>query len=374
MGRRPGMTLERRHIAIGMMTAGMSARDVARHVGVHESTISRLRVRYQLTGNVKDRPRSGRPRKTTPREERYIVTTSRRNRFMSSRKLAGHLRNATGTRVCDRTIRNRLRAARLHWRRPYVGIPLTLRHRQARVVWARIHQRWIRRQWNNVLFTDESRFNLSFADGRIRVWRRAGERLDPANVIQRDRYGGGSVMVWAGICQHGKTELVTIAGNLNAVRYCNEIVEPVVIPFMRAGHATLFQQDNARPHTARYTQAVLHRNNVAVLEWPARSPDLSPIEHMWDCIGRKVRERNDVNDLRDMDRALHEEWNRIPLQAVRKLIASMRRRCIAVQAVNGGHTRYWLRCDFRSGPLLDLTSWITSINCCVCFKLLKLNW
>ena len=106
------------------------------------------------------------------------------------------------------------------------------------------------------------------------------------------------------------------------------------------GHATLFQQDNARPHTARYTQDVLHRNNIAVLDWPARSPDLSPIEHLWDYLGRKVRARNDVNDVRDMDRALHDEWNRIPLRVIRTLINSMRRRCIAVRAVNGGHTRY----------------------------------
>ena len=61
-----------------------------------------------------------------------------------------------------------------------------------------------------------NRFNVEFADGRIRVWRRKGERYDPANIIQRDRYGGGSVMIWGGISHSGETELVTIAGNLNA--------------------------------------------------------------------------------------------------------------------------------------------------------------
>ena len=123
--RRPGMTFEQRERAICMLTAGMSARDVARHLQRHESTISRLLNRFQQTGNVADRPRSGRPRKTTPPEDRFLTTSFRRNRFLSSRKLGRLLGNATGTRVCDRAVRNRLYAARLKACRPYVGIPLT---------------------------------------------------------------------------------------------------------------------------------------------------------------------------------------------------------------------------------------------------------
>ena len=123
--RRPGMTFEQRGRPIGMLTTGMSARDVARHFQRHKSTISRLLTRFQQTGNVTDRPRSGRPRKTTPREDRFLTTSSRRNRFLYSRKLGRLLGNATGTRVCDRRVSNRLHAARLKACRPYVGIPLT---------------------------------------------------------------------------------------------------------------------------------------------------------------------------------------------------------------------------------------------------------
>ena len=81
MGRRQGMTLEERQRAVGMLHAGMTARAVARHFNRHESTISRLRNRLRETGRVNDRPRSGRPRKTTPREDRHITTLSRRNRL-----------------------------------------------------------------------------------------------------------------------------------------------------------------------------------------------------------------------------------------------------------------------------------------------------
>jgi len=108
----------------------------------------------------------------------------------------------------------------------------------------------------------------------------------------------------------------------------------------------VFLQDNARPHTARHTQGFLRRNNVQLLPWPARSPDLSPIEHLWDHLGRRVRENHDVDDVRDLERALRVEWARIPLRVIRKLICSMRRQCLTVLACNGGHTRYWTPCEF----------------------------
>ena len=116
--RRPGITFEQRERAI-------SIRDVARHFQRQKSTIRRLLNIFQQTGNVADRPRSGRPRKTTPWEDRFLTTSFRLKRFLSSPKLDRLLRNATGTRVCDRTVRNRLHAARVKACRPYVGIPLT---------------------------------------------------------------------------------------------------------------------------------------------------------------------------------------------------------------------------------------------------------
>lgn len=80
----PGKTLEKRQRAVDMFMAGILARDVARHFNRDESTISRLRQLLQQTGNVADRPRLVRPRKTTPREESFITTSFRRNRLMSS--------------------------------------------------------------------------------------------------------------------------------------------------------------------------------------------------------------------------------------------------------------------------------------------------
>lgn len=340
MGRRRAMPENQRNVAIGMLNGGVSVRDVARHFGVCPSTISRLKSRFNATGSVADRQRSGRPRKTSQHEDRYVKITSRRNRFMSAPKLASRLYTTTGTRVTAQTIRNRLNSEGLNGRRPYVGIPLTAEHARNRVNWATIHRRWRQGQWNNVLFSDESRFCVQFADGRLRVWRRKGERFDVNNVLQRDRYGGGSVMVWGGICRNGRTDLITIQGTLNSVGYCNNVILPVVVPFLQQRNGMIFQQDNARPHVSRYTMNVIRQNNVVTLDWPSRSPDLSPIEHLWDALGKRVRDRPNVNNVNELERALHEEWMNIPVAEINRLISSMRRRCTAVIAHNGMHTRY----------------------------------
>ena len=115
-----------------------------------------------------------------------------------------------------------------------------------------------------------------------------------------------------------------------------------------------FQQDNARCHTALYIRNVLAANKFNTLEWLSRSPDLSPIEHMWDHLGRRLRERNDVNNVNDLERALHEEWAHTPLHVIRRLINSLRRHCFAVIQARSGHIRYWHFCEFWFWPLCEI--------------------
>ena len=244
--------------------------------------------------------------------------------------------------ISAQTVRNRLREAGLRACRPVVRQVLTRHHRQQRRLWAQTHRRWTRQDWQKVLFTDESRFCLTRGDGQIRVYRRRNERYTEACTLERDRFGGGgSVMVWGGVSQHHRTELVVIAGNLNAVRYREDILLPHVVPFLQAHPDMTLQHDNATSHTARSVRDFLQDRNVSVLPWPAKSPDLNPIEHVWDLLDRRVRARAiPPRNVRELAGALVEEWGNISQQELANLVQSMRRRCTAVLNAAGGHTRY----------------------------------
>jgi len=192
----------------------------------------------------------------------------------------------------------------------------------------------------SVLFTDESRFCLSVGDGRVRAWHRRGKRYPNCCIRQHDRWGSGSIMVWGGIHHHGKTQLVFVQGNLTARRYVDEMLRPAAVPCIQQHNLTL-QQDNARSHAARLTQDFLQAQGVDVLPWPAYSPDLSPIEHLWDHLDRRVRSHDPPpQTLPALRQALQEEWDNFPQPKIRRLISSMRRRCMAVREAGGGHMRY----------------------------------
>ena len=106
-------------------------------------------------------------------------------------------------------------------------------------------------------------------------------------------------------------------------------------------HVTTFMQDNATPHTALAVTAHLANLGIPVLPWPAKSPDLNPIEHLWDELERKLRDRPVLpRNLAELRIALTEEWNAIPMARIVRLVNSMRGRCQAIENARGGHTRY----------------------------------
>lgn len=310
-------------------------------MNVQRKTLTKLLAKYRRTGSVADLPRQPRRRATTAVQDQFIVLSHLRQRTRTAVETARETVGTHGQFISSNTVRRRLKSAGLRARRPYHGIVLTRDHRRARLNWARAHLRFTRADWANVLFTDESRFNVQGSDGRVRVYRRRGERYTEPCVVERDQFRGGSVMIWAGISLHLKTPLVVVRGNLNAARYQDEILRPVVIPVIHQNRGMTLMHDGATSHTALTTRTLLRQRGVNVLPWPSKSPDLNPIENIWDELGRRVyRSPNPpVNPMELQDRLL-QEWANMPVAFFRNYIMSMRSRCLAVIRANGGHTRY----------------------------------
>ena len=95
-----------------------------------------------------------------------------------------------------------------------------------------------------------------------------------------------------------KTNLIVVQGNLNAQGHINQILQPEAVPFLQRHGLAILMHDNARHHIERICRQFLNRNNVNALPWPAVSLDVNPIEHIWDYLGRKVRARANVHNLK----------------------------------------------------------------------------
>ena len=180
-------------------------------------------------------------------------------------------------------------------------------------------------QYKEGILDFEIRLLLRCADGR--VYRRRNERFS-ANCIQEvDRLGGRIVIMWAAISHTGKTNLVHINENLTAQRYCDEILQPHVLPIMQNNDST-FQQDYTIPHISGVITAFLQRNNIMVRPWPSKSPDLNLIEHLMDELDKRIRQRQPaVQSLPHLVHTLQAEWVNIPQQFIQNLTSTMGRRC-----------------------------------------------
>ncbi|UYV65499.1 K02A2.6-like, partial [Cordylochernes scorpioides] len=281
-----------RGMVIGLKRAGWSIPQIAADTHLGASTVHRMWRRWLEQGNVAIYRNAGATRVTSARVDRRILRQAVAAPQATCTAILKHVQDTLDHSISTRTISRRLVANDLHSCRPLRRLPFTPPNRRQRLEWCRARSTWMT-EWHRVVFSDDSRFCLSSDSRRVRVWRRRGERSNPAAIVERPT-----------VRQRG------IMGVPNA----------------------LYQQDNARPHTARISQQALQ--DVQMLPWPPYSPDLSPIEQVWDIIGRRLHTLPQPRSEDELWQMVEREWRAIPQDAIHTLIDSLPRRvaaCIAVR-------------------------------------------
>ncbi|GFU87393.1 transposable element Tcb2 transposase [Trichonephila clavipes] len=248
---------------------------------------------------------SGVTSKTTRREDQRIV----RQALVDHTVTRSTIQADVGVAIVPQTISRHLSEANLKSKRPFRALPLTPEHRQLRLQLCQARSIWNVTDWQKVVFNDVSRFVLGTDDNRVLVWRR------PA--------------------YDSRSTLIVIRGTLTGQRYVDDILRPHVGPFLNGFPGAIFQQDNARPHTARVAQDFLR--HFQTLPWPARSPILSPVEHVWDQLKRQMSSCHSVHDL---ELAVQDLGSHLPQDNIRCLINATPDRVAACIAAGGGPTHY----------------------------------
>ncbi|GFT71031.1 transposable element Tcb2 transposase [Trichonephila clavipes] len=289
--------------------------DVAREFDIAHSVVSRLWKSFKTTGMCSRRHVGGRVRSTTPAEDRYIVLSAKRNRRTTAQQVANQFLAASGKQISLKTVARRLRGGGLYARRPVVCVPLTRQHRTAHLQWCREHHNWTEQDWACELFSDE--------------------RKGPISDMQYHGVGR----------HHDQWPHAPTCGcewDYDGQRYIDEVLLPHVrLSRGAVGDKFVFMDDNAICHRTLAVQDCLESEGIQRLVWPARSPDLNPIEIVWDSLGRQVAGRNyPPTNKNTLICALTEEWDKLPQQLPDNVVQSMVRLVEFCITLRGGHIPY----------------------------------
>ena len=267
-----------------LLRQGQSVRQVSRTVGVPKSTVHRWSAN---AFSLSRKAGSGRRRKTSSESDRLIVHLVRNDPTLSSTELRNSLPEPT---VSALTVRRRLRSEHFKSRKRPSGIELTANHKRLRLEWAMQHCHW-RSQWSRVVWSDEASVCLRGRDDRLRVWRQSDDEI-PGNLALPVNQGGGRLLIWAAIWINGRTELHVQRNNINSDGYVDVLREHVLPLSNRLGDPStdwIYMDDNATCHRSLVTNAFKTQAGIQTLRWPARSPNLNPIENVWSLLKRGMR-------------------------------------------------------------------------------------
>ncbi|KAG1167995.1 hypothetical protein G6F70_009369 [Rhizopus microsporus] len=248
-------------------------------------------------------------------------------------------------KISPETVRNVLREANFNSKRKPKALPLNAQRKKARPQFARKYKDWTVHDWQRVIYSDETKINRFGSDGKQWTWVQEGAALQDHDVNQVHKHSGGSIFLWGCIIAEGPGNLVKIDGGLDSALYCQILEEDLLGTLdyyeISKNHVYLLH-DNDPKHRSKMTQEWLKSNEVKVIDWPAYSPDLNPIENMWYFVKCELAKYDEPpNGILELWECVQHIWNsKIDKDMCLMYINSMPERIQAVIKAKGGETKY----------------------------------
>jgi transposase len=324
-----------------LASIGNSRDEITNILNCSKRTVQRQLKSFKETSSFLDKQKQGRPKKMSEEIEQQVVAWIEEDRRNTTAKLRKLVQEHFGVIICESSIRNVLK------KKGYFGgvcarKPLLREQNKAkRLAFAMEHVNKPIEFWKSILFTDEKKFELVNSKRRIYCWKKKGEELRSDTIQPTVKHGGGSIMMWGCFLGESVGDLHRVQGIMCKEDY-HSILQRHAIPsgIRLHGKGFILQQDNDPKHTSKLCQNYLRskeeNGTLKILEWPSQSPDINPIELLWEEMDRNIKIKRPTS-LAGLEEVAREVWSEITPEVLNKLVHRLPRLMQAIIEAEGGY-------------------------------------